>query len=990
MALRSLLSRYKSISRPSLFSGSSSAYSSVAKKQLSAEDAIIDDQYEQGNLSAESYLTKLQERLGRSGNTPLQSQNLTEKIRNVQVDVNDAAYSNAYQKGEITSSDMYAYEKSKLDNMTEPGSEAYIKQQQKVQGLLDKSEREARADMRREQMLKISQMPEDSSERIWEKAQLYDQLEQQARIDGDNDTADTLATQKNNYYSSAKRADINDLITGTKLQTSETFGEGMGVPTAEGGAGLYSQLTGGGSPGITSPAVKNALESLDRQKKTLDRLYQNKDEKAQMLSTYEQAVNAATGDQKTQLTIAYNNLKSDIGSIDNQIANTTQNITDTVYRVQELNQKAAASGFNQEVRKNNSQFAKAESDLEDEFKKGKIDKVEYITKGIELAQTKAMFFEQASGGFAQFGNDASADSYMEKTNQAIDIHESLVNIAQNLDDYEPIFTDKDSSLTNLFGEKVRKGDVVLQDVRQLKDSGRFNENYANVDGVYHRIQYDQLPPEYLDTDGFLVSGLSSDKSVAKFLDNAYVYTVKDGKVGTEKIKFMQDDDGVKAITETRANKLVEDGAVIQNQEGGLIWKPEVKESPAMKAAASVQKFMQDYVPGFKGFEKGYQNFPENAAATGSKLGSTVKNVSEYYKNFYTPIIQKGVEGAKNIFQKGKEFASTAISKAQDMFRGMNIFNPPKVSGAETTEATVAAKPINSPYANALASVFGNEAADAVRVLAGENSRHDPRARNRNNDGSEDRGLFQINSNTFNDFWRRKQRVLQAAGINSYNDMYDPTKNAMMAKIIKDEQGWKAWYGAPDDLRYGQETNTATPTADYAPSLRTRNIELALGLKKGTYQKGLKVSQENVDKAYRSNDPYVIGLLKEEGYNPTPPPAEPTPMPTSTPAPGSTVTINGMPASEYEKSSWNMPKIDIPKITQNIGSSIGQAAQKATSAVKSYFNPTSNQGQNFWSTPVAQSLGNAQAAIQKVTQPVVNKVQQTVSNVKNWFSNLFKR
>ena len=199
ITLRSLLSKYKSISRPSVFSGSSSTYSSVAKKQTSAEDAIIDDQYEQGNLSAESYLTKLQERLGRSGNTPLQSQNLTEKIRNVQQDVTDADYSRAYQGGQIGSKEMYDYEKAKLDKMTEPGSQAYIKQEQKVQGLLDKSERETRSSARTARMLEISQMPEDSSAKTWEKYNLYDQLEQQARVDGDISQADQLAIQKNNY-----------------------------------------------------------------------------------------------------------------------------------------------------------------------------------------------------------------------------------------------------------------------------------------------------------------------------------------------------------------------------------------------------------------------------------------------------------------------------------------------------------------------------------------------------------------------------------------------------------------------------------------------------------------------------------------------------------------------------------------------------------------------------------------------------------------------
>lgn len=975
MALRSLLSRYRSLSRPSVFSGGSSTYSSVAKKQISAEDAIIDDQYDQGNLSAESYLTKLKERLIRPSNTPLQVQNLNEKVRNVQIAVTDAEVANAYQKGDITTADMYSYEKSKLDNMTEPTSETYIKQQQKVNGLLDKAEREARADARTAEMLRISQMPEDNSEKIWAKVNLYDQLEQQARLDGDTAQADQLAIQKNNYTSSAKRADINDLITGTKLQTSETFGAGIGVPSAEGGASLYSELTGGGAPGVTTPAVKNALESLDRQKKTLDRLYQSRDDKGAMVSTYEQAVNAASGDQKTQLTIALNNLKNDIVSIDNQISNTTQNITDTVYRVQELNQKAAASTFKQEVRKENAKFDRDETDLENEFKNGKIDKIEYITKGIELAQTKAMYYEQVSNGFSQFGDDMAAQSYLDKTNEATDIHESLVSVAQNLDDYEPIMVDKDSNLTNLFGQKVRKGDVVLQDVRQIKDSGRFNENYANVDGVYHRIQYEGLPSEFLDPDGFLISGISGDKNAAKFLDNAYVYTVKDGKVGTEKIKFIQSDNGVEAVPESKAQKWIDSGQVIKNQQGSLIQKPQMQESGVMKTLAGIEQ-----LPGIKQAAEYTRNLPQAYKEIGQKYVATpVQKVMDYYRNFYTPIINKGVEGAKSIFQKGKEFASTAISKAKDLFKGMNIFNPPEVSGQE----------VQNPYSREIAQAFGNEAQDAMRVLRYADESGKVKGENTgfqtgtevdipNNDGSIDRGLFRINSNTFADFMRRKGKLLAQYGIRTWDDMLNPQKNSFMAKIIKDEQGWKAWYAAPEDLRGGEYA--PTPASRSSADMRTRNIELALNLPKGSYKKGMNVDQEAINRAYRSNDNEMIKLMQEEGFNPV---EEALPTATPTPVQQRPSTSSGGGGSA-PASSWSMPKIEVPKIN------VPQIAQKATTAIKNYFTPEYNAGKNFWSTPVAQSLGNVQTAIQKVTQPVTNTVQKAVSSAKSWISNLFKR
>lgn len=119
----------------------------------------------------------------------------------------------------------------------------------------------------------------------------------------------------------------------------------------------------------------------------------------------------------------------------------------------------------------------------------------------------------------------------------------------------------------------------------------------------------------------------------------------------------------------------------------------------------------------------------------------------------------------------------------------------------------------NPYSNVLTQVFGELAPQAEQILrwgnplggsygvnyGGENFDFNPLAENKNSDGSIDRGLFQINSNTFSDFMRRKGDVLRSLGITSYEDMYDPTLNATMAKLIFDEQGWGAWYGKPPHL-----------------------------------------------------------------------------------------------------------------------------------------------------------------------------------------------
>jgi hypothetical protein len=114
-----------------------------------------------------------------------------------------------------------------------------------------------------------------------------------------------------------------------------------------------------------------------------------------------------------------------------------------------------------------------------------------------------------------------------------------------------------------------------------------------------------------------------------------------------------------------------------------------------------------------------------------------------------------------------------------------------------------------PYEEAVLTAWGSLTPQAKQVLKwqdengayhGENQSFDANVENMNNNGTRDRGLFQINEGSFNDFMRRRKTKLEAAGIKSFDDMFNPLLNARMAKIIYDEQGWDAWYGAPSWLR----------------------------------------------------------------------------------------------------------------------------------------------------------------------------------------------
>jgi len=123
----------------------------------------------------------------------------------------------------------------------------------------------------------------------------------------------------------------------------------------------------------------------------------------------------------------------------------------------------------------------------------------------------------------------------------------------------------------------------------------------------------------------------------------------------------------------------------------------------------------------------------------------------------------------------------------------------------------------TPFDKDIETIFGKKAREAKQVLkyqtpegrfVGENTQFifgsegdwtNPET------GITDRGLYRISSKTFQDFMIRKPKLLQANEIYSYDDLLDPIKNIRMAKIIYDEQGWRAWVASPAWLKkqYGK-------------------------------------------------------------------------------------------------------------------------------------------------------------------------------------------
>lgn len=137
--------------------------------------------------------------------------------------------------------------------------------------------------------------------------------------------------------------------------------------------------------------------------------------------------------------------------------------------------------------------------------------------------------------------------------------------------------------------------------------------------------------------------------------------------------------------------------------------------------------------------------------------------------------------------------------------------PQQVAGVQAPVQTPAPTPMptaipnGSPYDQQINDIFGELAPQAFRTLKNENARLDPKAENRNSDGSIDRGIFQINQNSFDDLMRRLGSQVQDTGASTFDDLYNPEVNIALAKLLFDDRaswggsGWDAWYGAPQDI-----------------------------------------------------------------------------------------------------------------------------------------------------------------------------------------------
>ena len=127
-------------------------------------------------------------------------------------------------------------------------------------------------------------------------------------------------------------------------------------------------------------------------------------------------------------------------------------------------------------------------------------------------------------------------------------------------------------------------------------------------------------------------------------------------------------------------------------------------------------------------------------------------------------------------------------------------------GEATNAATVLHHPRSQTYMPDEIKRFGRESWNH-----GENASFQPVADSRQTDGSVDRGLMRINSNTFNGLMKRHPDWMEEIGATNWDQMKDPKMNAAVARLVlldsnydngemMKDPSYKRWFAAPLKLR----------------------------------------------------------------------------------------------------------------------------------------------------------------------------------------------
>ena len=542
-------------------SSSLSSYSkTIQRRNQSAEDKIIDDNYSNGLISTDAYIRELQDRQTRTYLTPLQRTNLGIKIRDTEEKYTDEMMQTAYQSGgffngqKIDDSYMLSYEKSKLEKM-DPNSTAYQQQVQKVQSLQTKIEKQARKELRTQRELEIARTPAYNFETLRAKQQMYEELADDALADGDVDAYKSYLIQATNYENAADKAengfnvnaDVQKLnedrfLNSQDIKYGDTSKVGSKVPGAVSTPVPGSQMIEGAGQTAGTPEenpnpqeeedvldmlermswgdisdfynkddlrrLESANKSLDSKKKSLESMYKDKVYYDQLADRYIDAANAST-DPDEQL--KYWRMASDaaqkstdlfnrIDETEAEIENAGIDYSDTVNKVN----KGVANRILSEVE---SRLLLDKAALDEELQIG--HSKEDVNKIID----KELFID----GNANFAND-----YIRLLNVKRHVfgdiyndQEEVIKIDKKVSEYQDELIRTEAQYNNKWAwEPIMDkstGMIKLQNVQDEKDTvnasgdSMFNVKYQQIGNAY-------VPVEYKNKKGEVIGDLDNKTS----------------------------------------------------------------------------------------------------------------------------------------------------------------------------------------------------------------------------------------------------------------------------------------------------------------------------------------------------------------------------------------------------------------------------------------------------------------------------------------------
>lgn len=390
-------SEYQRFRRTGASIASQSSYANtLVRKQQAAEDDYYDNAYSLGAISAEEYIKKLTERSTRIYLTPLQKQNLSQKIDEVNNSYQDSLIETAYKTGATYNGDavdtkyLLDREQKKLDTML-PGSEAFNKQEAKVQSYkvkydseVDRTNKDTRKQYRLDEMERLSTMREQSSTEMRDKALVYEKLQAMAQADGETQEAQQYEIQKNGFNQSADKAEINERIQDVVVKNSTPVDP------------LSTSAPAGGSATLSSPGQTGTLPSSGQEQAPAPEV--------SAMDNPEMVEYAGILMDKR----VYDELlgKSDVKSYLNRINKYAQYITGDPGKNNGLDVQIASQ--TELVNAYSSELANAKGDNKDTLTKGYNDAVERLNNLTAKKDEYMAKIDEEQGGFSEFVSKKAA------------------------------------------------------------------------------------------------------------------------------------------------------------------------------------------------------------------------------------------------------------------------------------------------------------------------------------------------------------------------------------------------------------------------------------------------------------------------------------------------------------------------------------------------------------------------------------------------------